>query len=103
MNLVFVMDAEHRPLSMCHPARARALLKSKEAAVFRQFPFTIILKEEKPEAVVKPITAKIDPGSKTTGIVLVKVVGKSRNNDFFRIILTSWLLVARTPETLMFA
>ena len=38
MNLVFVMDAEHRPLSMCHPARARALLKSKEAAVFRQFP-----------------------------------------------------------------
>ncbi|CAK0748805.1 HNH endonuclease [Gammaproteobacteria bacterium] len=71
MNHVFVMDTTHRPLSMCHPARARALLKAGKAAVFRSFPFTIILKEEKPEAVGKPLTAKTDPGSKTTGIVLV--------------------------------
>jgi len=71
MNHVFVVDINRKPLSMCHPARARALLKEGKAAVLRDAPFTIILKEEKPDATVKPMVAKIDPGSKTTGMVLV--------------------------------
>jgi 5-methylcytosine-specific restriction endonuclease McrA len=71
MNHVFVVDTNRKPMSMCHPARARALLKADKAAVLRAAPFTIILKEEKPDAIVKPMVAKIDPGSKTTGIALV--------------------------------
>ena len=71
MNHVFVIDTNKKPMSMCHPARARALLKEGKAAVFRTAPFTIILKEAKPDAIVKQMTAKIDPGSKTTGMVLV--------------------------------
>ncbi len=40
-------------------------------AVFRQFPFTIILKEAKPDVSVQPLRLKIDPGAKTTGLALV--------------------------------
>ena len=76
MNHVFVVDTTHRPLSMCHPARARAMLKAGTAAVLRRFPFTIILKAEKPEAVVKTVTVKADPGSKTTGLALVDPDGR---------------------------
>jgi len=76
MNHVFVVDTKHRPLSMCHPARARTLLKEGKAAVLRAAPFTIILKEEKPDAVIKPMTAKLDPGSKTTGMALVDSNGR---------------------------
>ena len=76
MNHVFVIDAAKRPLSMCHRARARMLLRAGEAAVFRRFPFTIILKKEMPEAVVKPLTVKIDPGAKTTGLALVDTTGR---------------------------
>jgi 5-methylcytosine-specific restriction endonuclease McrA len=76
MNQVFVLDTTHRPLTQCHPARARAMLKAGAAAVLRRFPFTIILKEEKPEAIVKAVTVKVDPGSKTTGLALVGPEGR---------------------------
>lgn len=71
-NHVFVLDTTKRPLTPCRPAQARRLLSQGKAAVFRRYPFTIILKEEKPDAVAQPITIKIDPGSKTTGIALVQ-------------------------------
>nr|UZQ22155.1 HEARO endonuclease [uncultured bacterium] len=48
---------------------ARKLLNAGKAAVFRRFPFTIILKKEV-EVTPKSITLKLDPGSKTTGIAL---------------------------------
>ncbi len=54
----------------CHPARARELLKKGRAAVFRGFPFTIILKDRK-GGETQSIELKVDPGSKTTGIALV--------------------------------
>ncbi|MFM6395073.1 MAG: RNA-guided endonuclease IscB, partial [Planktothrix sp.] len=66
-----VLDQHKKPLSPCRPVTARKLLKAKKAAVFRLFPFTIILRkviEETPE----PITIKLDPGSKTTGIALIQ-------------------------------
>lgn len=71
MSKIFVMDSEKRPLDPIHPAQARQLLRNKKAAVFRRFPFTIILKESRSESAVSPLRLKIDPGAKVTGIVLV--------------------------------
>lgn len=68
---MFVLDTNKKPLTPCSPARARALLRDGKASVWRTVPFTIILKVAMPDAVVKPITVKIDPGSKQTGIALV--------------------------------
>jgi 5-methylcytosine-specific restriction endonuclease McrA len=72
MQRVFVVDAERRPLQPCRPARARLLLIQHKAAVFRRFPFTIILKTARPEVVVAPLRVKLDPGAKTTGIAVVE-------------------------------
>jgi len=76
MNSVFVLDTTKKPLTPCHPARARALLKAGKAAVYRTVPFTIILQAALPDAVVKPVTVKIDPGSKCTGMALVDPDGR---------------------------
>ena len=54
-----------------HPGRARLLLKQGNAAVWRRFPFTIILAQEVQHPQVQPLRLKIDPGSKTTGLALV--------------------------------
>ena len=69
-NRVFVIDSSKPPLMPCHPARARELLREGNAAVFRRFPFTIILKE-RAGGETQQLTAKSDPGSKTTGLALV--------------------------------
>lgn len=71
MNSVFVLDADKKPLTPCRPARARQLLSEGKAAVFRRYPFTIILKKPMPGAVVTPVRVKIDPGAKTTGFAVV--------------------------------
>jgi RRXRR protein len=72
--MVFVVDTEHKPLSPSHPARARLLLTSGKAAVWRRYPFTIILKRVISAAQLDPLRMKIDPGSKTTGLALVNDV-----------------------------
>ena len=72
-NYVFVIDKEKTPLTPTHPAKARKLLNQGKAAVFRLFPFTIILKRKVID--VKKETKfqlKIDPGSLTTGLAIVK-------------------------------
>lgn len=67
---VFVLDNQKEPLMPCQPARARQLLRDGKAAVFRRYPFTIILK--KPTVgTTQPISLNVDPGSKTTGIALI--------------------------------
>ncbi len=71
MSKIFVIDWRKRPLDPIHPAQARQLLRNKKAAVYRQFPFTIILKKSSPNPEVQPLRLKIDPGAKTTGIALV--------------------------------
>ncbi len=71
MSRVLVVDAVRRPLMPTTPARARILLKTGRAAVLRRFPFILILKEAKPEAVVQPLRLKLDPGAKTTGLAVV--------------------------------
>lgn len=70
MQRVFVLDKRKQPLSPCQPARARKLLKRGKAAVFRRFPFTIILKDRTGGETL-PVELKADPGSKTTGLALV--------------------------------
>ena len=72
MQHVFVVDANRCPLMPCRPALARRLLSQHQAAVLRRFPFTIILARARPEAVVVPLRLKIDPGSRTTGLALLK-------------------------------
>jgi 5-methylcytosine-specific restriction endonuclease McrA len=69
--MVFVVDTEYRPLSPCHPARARRLLTEGRAAVWRRYPFTIILRRAVPDAHPASLRIKIDPGSRTTGLALV--------------------------------
>ena len=71
-NYVFVIDPNKQPQNPVHPAQARLLLNQGQAAVDRRYPFTIILKESKPESEIEQITLKIDPGSKTTGMALVQ-------------------------------
>ncbi|MEG5017913.1 MULTISPECIES: RNA-guided endonuclease IscB [unclassified Microcoleus] len=70
-NFVFVLDSHKRPLNPIRPGLARKLLTTGKAAVFKRYPFTLILKVEV-TAPQKPITLKLDPGSKTTGIALVQ-------------------------------
>ena len=77
MQYVFVLDRNKQPLDPCHPARARQLLREGRAAVIRRYPFTILLKDrEQEESVVHAHQVKLDPGSWTSGIALVR----SRDN-----------------------
>jgi RRXRR protein len=71
MSYVFVLDSDRRPLMPCTSARARLLLRRGRAAVWRRFPFTIILKAAKPDAHVQPLRLKLDPGSRSSGLAIV--------------------------------
>jgi 5-methylcytosine-specific restriction endonuclease McrA len=74
MQYVFVLDKDKQPLDACHPVRARQLLRKGRAVVFRRFPFTILLKDrELDESVVHAHQVKLDPGSRTTGMALMRV------------------------------
>ncbi|KAF0247515.1 MAG: hypothetical protein FD167_3086, partial [bacterium] len=71
MSKVFVLDQNKKALDMCYPGQARRLLKAGKAAVYKLYPFTIILKQEVVDPELQPYQIKLDPGSKTTGIALV--------------------------------
>lgn len=75
MSQVFVLDTKQQPLDPVHPGRARLLLKQGKAAVYRRYPFTIILKRAVEQPALVPLRIKIDPGSKTTGLALVNDAG----------------------------
>src|SRR5215510_1141924 len=68
---VAVLDTTKKSLAPTTPRRARLLLKTGKAAVFRRYPFTIILKREIENPVAPDLKVKIDPGSKKTGIAIV--------------------------------
>lgn len=71
-NKVLVLDTNRKPLMPCYPARAKKLLASGRASVFRRFPFTIILHDRTVEdSELQDMEIKIDQGSKTTGVALV--------------------------------
>lgn len=71
MSYVFLLDANTHPLDPIHPGRARTLLSTGQAVVYRRFPFTLLLKRVVEHPVVHPFRLKIDPGSRTTGLALV--------------------------------
>ena len=70
---VFVLDKKKRPLAPCSEKRARKLLECGRGRVHSIYPFTIrIIDRLLEDSVVQPINLKIDPGSKTTGMALVR-------------------------------
>jgi len=72
--MVFVLDRKKRPLMPTTPKRARLLLSRGRAVVHRVKPFTIRLRDRRvEESVLQPVALKIDPGSRTTGMALVRV------------------------------
>ncbi|HEX6479033.1 MAG TPA: RNA-guided endonuclease IscB [Ktedonobacteraceae bacterium] len=72
MSKVFVLDALKQPLTPVHPGKARLLLTAGKASVFRNYPFTIMLKRQVEHPAPAPLRLKIDPGAKTTGLALVE-------------------------------
>lgn len=78
MSKVAVIDSQKNPLAPCHPAVARRLLKNGQAAVWRTYPFTIILKKTVPsdEIITEPYTLSWDPGSKVSGLSIVANSGE---------------------------
>ncbi len=71
MSKVLLLDTTKQPLDPLHPGRARLLLKEGKAAVYRRYPFTLILKTQVDSPAVSALRLKIDPGAKTTGLALV--------------------------------
>src|SRR6516225_3390495 len=70
---VFVLDKKGKPLMPCSEKRARLLLEAGRARVHRVKPFTIrLVDREQKDSALQPVRVKLDPGSKVTGIALVR-------------------------------
>jgi hypothetical protein len=71
--VVFVLDTNKKPLSPCHPAKARKLLKQGKASIYKKYPFTIIInKEVNCNNENGEFRLKIDYGSKHTGLAILQ-------------------------------
>lgn len=68
---VFVLDKRKQPLMPCSEKRARLLLERGRAVVVKSYPFTIRLKD-RIGGETQPLRIKLDPGSRHTGIALVR-------------------------------
>jgi len=68
---VYVLDKRKRPLMPCSEKRARLLLERGRAVVHRRVPFVIRLKD-RVGGECQPLRLKLDPGSRTTGLALVR-------------------------------
>jgi 5-methylcytosine-specific restriction endonuclease McrA len=68
---VFVLDKKKNPLMPCSEKRARLLLKRAHAVIVRVYPFSIRLKD-RVSGDTQPLRLGIDPGSKTTGLMLAR-------------------------------
>ncbi len=70
---VFVLDKAGRPLMPCTEKRARLLLQRGRARVHRLVPFVIRLVDRQvADCAFQSLRVKIDPGSKHTGLALVR-------------------------------
>lgn len=73
---VFVLDRRGEPLMPCSEKRARLLLARGRARVHRMVPFVIRLVDRKvADCTLQPLRLKLDPGSKATGLALVRDTG----------------------------
>lgn len=69
----FVLDRNGRPLMPCSEKRARHLLARGRARVHRVMPFVIRLVDRMADScALQPLRIKLDPGSKVTGVALVR-------------------------------
>jgi 5-methylcytosine-specific restriction endonuclease McrA len=68
---VFVISKNKQPLMPCSEKRARLLLTRRRAVVHRLHPFTIRLKD-RIDGELKPLRLKLDPGSRKSGIAIVR-------------------------------
>jgi 5-methylcytosine-specific restriction endonuclease McrA len=69
---VFVLDRRKNPLMPCSQRRARLLLERGRAVVHRRHPFTIRIRD-RVGGETQPVELRVDPGSKGTGIAVVRV------------------------------
>ena len=70
---VLVLDRRKRPLMPCSERRARVLLARGRARIHRMVPFTIRLVDRLQEdSTLQPLRLQADPGSKGTGLALVR-------------------------------
>lgn len=70
---VFVLDKQGKPLMPCSEKRARLLLERGRARIHRMFPFTIRLVDRtREDSQLQDVCLKLDPGSKVTGMALVR-------------------------------
>ena len=70
---VFVLDRSGRPLMPCTEKRARLLLERGRARVHKVMPFTIrVVDLEAEDCEFQALRVKLDPGSETTGMALVR-------------------------------
>lgn len=68
---VFVLDKHKKPLMPCSEKRARLLLARGWAVVVKHYPFSIRLKN-RVGGEIQALRVKIDPGSRYTGLALVR-------------------------------
>lgn len=72
---VFVLDRSGKALMPCSEKRARLLLARGRARVHRILPFVIRLIDRRvADCELQPLQLKLDPGSKVTGLALVRPV-----------------------------
>ena len=70
---VFVLDRSGKPLMPCTEKRARLLLDRGRARIHKMMPFTIRMIDLKAEnCEFQELRVKLDPGSKITGMALVR-------------------------------
>ena len=70
---VLVLDQRGKPLMPCTEKRARLLLERGRARVHRLVPFVIrLVDREQASCALQPLRVKLDPGSRATGVALVR-------------------------------
>ena len=69
--MTYVLNFDKKPLTPCHNARARRLLKQGKAKVYRKTPFTIKLTYQIENPKFKELTVGIDTGSKKLGAAVI--------------------------------
>ena len=70
---VLVLDKRGSPLMPCTEKRARLLLERGRARVHRLVPFVIrLVDREQATCALQPVRLKLDPGSRSTGVALVR-------------------------------
>lgn len=71
---VFVLDRSGTPLMPCSEKRARLLLGRGRARVHRLIPFAIrLVDRHAASGAFQPLEIKLDPGSRITGVTLVRI------------------------------